>query len=76
MNELTREEVDARIAEAEARVAREMADSLKWVAGWIVILGAAVIAIVLGLVLNNVASRPAAPIVVTVPAQGQPAPPR
>jgi Na+/H+ antiporter NhaD/arsenite permease-like protein len=76
MNELTREELAARIAEAEARVAKEMADQIKWVAGWIAILGAAVIAIVLSLVLNNIPSRAAAPVVVTVPAQSQPAAPR
>jgi hypothetical protein len=66
--------MDARFAEAEARAEKRITDLIKWMVG----TGLAAAALgggVIGLVINSITAKPATPIVITVPAPGQPAPP-
>jgi hypothetical protein len=67
-------EVDARFAEAEARAEKRNNDLIKWMVG----TGLAAAALgggAIGLVINSITTKPATPIVITVPAPSQPAPP-
>jgi hypothetical protein len=66
--------IDTRFAEADANLQRKINDVIKWMIGT-AITATAIGAGIVGFVINNLAARPAAPIVITIPAPAQPSAP-
>jgi hypothetical protein len=67
--------IDTRFAEADANLQRKINDLIKWMIGT-AIAATAIGASIVGFMVNNLAARPAAPIVITIPAPAQPGAPR
>jgi uncharacterized membrane protein YdbT with pleckstrin-like domain len=67
--------IEARFAEAEARAQKRITELIKWMVGT-GLAAAALSGGVIGFVINNITAKPATPIVITVPAPSQAAPPR
>jgi hypothetical protein len=65
--------IDTRFAQADANLQRKINDLIKWMIGT-AIAATAIGAGIVGFVLNNLAVRPAAPVVITIPAPLQPGP--